>query len=61
MLLSFVSSSDALCCGSKGLDTERKGKHIDIASKEGGILTGQSVHCFSLEKLLEEVEQHWIG
>jgi hypothetical protein len=39
-----------------GLDTERKGKQIDIGGKEGGIRTGRSVHHFSLEKLLEEVE-----
>jgi hypothetical protein len=42
--------------GSKGLDPERKGKQIDIRGKDGGIHTGQSVHRFSLEKLLEEVE-----
>jgi hypothetical protein len=40
---------------SKGLDSERKGKQIDIRGKEGGIRTGQSVHRFSLEKLLEEM------
>jgi hypothetical protein len=34
---------------SKGLDTERKGKQIDIGGEEGGIRTGQSVHRFSLK------------
>jgi hypothetical protein len=38
------------------MDPERKGKQIDIIGKEGGIRTGRSVHRFSLEKLLEEVE-----
>jgi hypothetical protein len=40
----------------KGVDSERKGKQIDIGGEESGIRTGQSVHRFSLEKLLEEIE-----
>jgi hypothetical protein len=42
--------------GQKGLDKERRGKQIDIGGKKGGIRTGRSVHRFSLEKLLDEVE-----
>jgi hypothetical protein len=38
------------------LDSERKGKQIDIGGEEGGICTGRSVHRFSLEKLPEEME-----